>query len=92
MQYSYPLHAAESEVKLSVERWASMALFLANGYVRGSLRVRPERCFDKAQFTESRLVRVKVLNVPPVIFGSASRILYVGTSLKYTVILELKAV
>ena len=30
-----------------------MALFLANGYARGSLRVRPKRCSDKAQFTES---------------------------------------
>ena len=27
-----------------------MALFLANAYARGSLRARPKRCSDKAQF------------------------------------------
>ena len=61
-----------------------MALFLANAYARGSLRARPKRCSDKAQFTESnnpdplrmyitiRLIRLKAAHVPPVIFGSSS--------------------
>ena len=48
-----PIQFMRQKPCLNVEKWASMALFLANAYARGSLRARPKRCSDKAQFTES---------------------------------------